>query len=326
MGCGKCQWRHPDNFFVSAILSMNYYHNNFNNSQYYIYIYRAFVFSIKVVLSSIFPYARKNVDFAVINQKFINKMLLSFNFYFLLFFIYQFHFGYCSEKEVEYVLIHSYYYEKNDVRRKELETALYINANNTYINKIYLFIEKKQLNIFENYNFIPTKSYKIHLVPVSKQPTYKDLFRYANDIFITTRNMIVIIQNADIMLTESIKYAIYVEMNQVFALSRWQLPCEESIYPEGQCKKYQGSHDTFIFKTFIPEKIMEQLEFPQNRWNAENAVIYELKKGGFNVINPCYTIKLTHNHCSNIKHTPQYRAEFKDRFGIANPMSIITKF
>lgn len=228
-----------------------------------------------------------------------------------------------GNNDVKIILIHSYYYEKNDTRRGELETVLSLNANNNYVNKIYLLIETKQFKLFENYDFLPIQSNKIVLIPVSKQPTYQQLFQYANEIMKNNTNTIVVIQNSDIVCTESIRYAVCVKENQVYALSRYERPCGSSNYQPEQCNRYESSsHDLFIFKSPIPEPIIQQLNFTQNHWGAENVVIYQLKKGSFDVINPCYTIQCVHNHCSGEKHTPRQRIDNERTHGTSQPTMV----
>jgi len=135
--------------------------------------------------------------------------------------------------------------------------------------------------------------------------------------------MIIVIQNSDIVCTDSIRYAVCIKENEIFALSRYERPCGTFNFPAEQCNKYQGSHDLFIFKSQIPKTITTQLNFTQNRWGAENVVIFGLKNGGFNVINSCKTIQCVHNHCSGEKHTPDQRVDNKTTSGKAEPISII---
>jgi len=220
------------------------------------------------------------------------------------------------------VLIHSYYYEKKEIRRQELETTLSININNSYIDKIHLLIEPKQLKLFDNYDFLPIQSNKIILVPVMEQPTYQKLFQYGNEIMKNNINMIIVIQNSDIVCTDSIRYAVCIKENEIFALSRYERPCGSTEFPALQCNQYQDSHDLFIFKSQIPEVITNELKFTQNHWGAENLVIYQLKKNGFNVVNPCYTIQCVHNHCSNQKHTPEQRIDNPETHGTSKPTYI----
>jgi len=46
---------------------------------------------------------------------------------------------------------------------------------------------------------------------------------------------------------------------------------------------------------------MTPMDHPTNYWGAENNVIYQLSRGGYEVTNPCDILVAYHNHCSGYR-------------------------
>jgi len=63
-----------------------------------------------------------------------------------------------------------------------------------------------------------------------------------------------------------------------------------------------GCHDTYIFRPPLPSRLTETdvIDFRVGAvWGSENLFLYELKHSGLTIYNPCYDVKVYHNHCSN---------------------------
>ena len=65
--------------------------------------------------------------------------------------------------------------------------------------------------------------------------------------------------------------------------------------------KYQGSHDSFVFKSPININILDKLNFVQHKWGSENKLIAELYRIGMKIANPCKQFIIVHLHSSEIR-------------------------
>ena len=211
------------------------------------------------------------------------------------------------------ILLTSYYHESVESRSLELFQTTSANLHNPHIDAVHLLLE---LHGDQTRPSLPQHD-KLHVIPVSKQPTYAEMVRQAN----TFAGSIVIIQNTDIEWDNaSTQHLQQLSPNVVYALSRHpdpQAKSDQKCSERQQCEDYNGSHDAFAFVSPLPGKLLETLQFRQNLWGAENRVIYELKSAGVLVLNPCKTIITTHHHCSRKRSTPKERMnrEKGDRYG-----------
>ena len=65
------------------------------------------------------------------------------------------------------------------------------------------------------------------------------------------------------------------------------------------------SYDTFALQvTPLPPSLYCLLNYPQNRWGAENTLVATLSSSGFAVYNPCHIIRSHHLHCTKERQTP----------------------
>lgn len=192
-------------------------------------------------------------------------------------------------------------------RNNEYNFTLIKNLESPFIKKIHLFIENEySLSVLNNIiNTKPEYNNKIIKIIFNKQPMYSDFFKYSFD---NLREEIIMISNSDIYLDKCDNYILtkyILEKNNVFSLTRYENENDKPLID-----KYQGSHDVFIFRSPLENDIYERSNFTQNNWGSENLVISLLKKNNYTVLNPCFQIKIIHNHDS------QYRNE--DRIRISN--------
>lgn len=184
--------------------------------------------------------------------------------------------------------------ERND----ELIESLTKNLKSQYVNRIHLFIEdieslEKIEELFGDY----ISNTKIRMIIRNKQPLYSDFFEYANAYL---KNKICMITNSDIYLNSVQKDLInYLEKksNVLYALTRHEhdLSCK-------LIDKYQGSHDSFIFKApLIADNFIENIKITQNNWGSEAKVLQELYKNNIKIYNPCRQIVIVHLHKSDIR-------------------------
>jgi hypothetical protein len=204
------------------------------------------------------------------------------------------------------------FFNKNDSnyneRNKEFITALSNNLSCDYFEKIHLFIDDKYSeSILDTIIKKENKVNKVTKIFLKKQPTYQDFLKYAND---NLKNKIVMVSNSDIYLSKCDNNLIekcICQKNNIFALTRFE---NENYKP--LIDKYQGSHDSFIFKSPINYNIIEQSNFVQNVWGSENVLIWLFHKHNYKILNPCNQIKIIHVHKSDVRPQDRIRINNKE--------------
>lgn len=188
-------------------------------------------------------------------------------------------------------------------RFSEILLAMRRNLRNPYITAVHTLWEDRDPLDYINSTGI---SYKLIRVEFGVQPTYKDLFDYAN--LRLGRGAVAIVTNSDIHFDESLQCVVPItpdrmafnstKQHLVYALSRHPYhPCIDRI---DYCEEYTGSHDAFVFALPLPAGFSRKVDFTQNNIAAENVVIWEMKRlAGYIIKNPCYTIRAYHIHCTN---------------------------
>ena len=111
------------------------------------------------------------------------------------------------------------------------------------------------------------------------------------------------------------------------ALTRY----ESETLPESACspliQEYRGSHDCFIFRPPLPSTVIAAVNHEQNRYQAENVVIHEMRKHGVLVLNPSKSLKLVHRHEEDLRQwLPPVDAKEDSRYARAIPISLAEAF
>ena len=208
----------------------------------------------------------------------------------------------------------------HDRRFKEIMATLVSNLENPSIAAVHLLCQGADPR-----QYLPTEvttvlieknlDSKLVLSFVHRQPTYRNMFEYVNRNL--QRGSVAVVTNADIYFGQDIKCAIGPSLDQLekkpssgrvaIALTRRHSPlCKgkadhQSTYD--LCETYVGSHDSFILAPPIARSVVLHTAHTQNQgFGAENIVIYELRKAGYKVFNPCYNIHGFHFHCSPERH------------------------
>lgn len=175
----------------------------------------------------------------------------------------------------------SYYPEPNDNRRIEIQECLQKNLANPAIDSVHLFLERIDSTVF--------KHDKLKTKKIDRRPTYNDFFEWAREIQPSTFDLTVF-TNSDIYFDGSLGALNHgLKENQSAALSRWDI--NSSGDPALFDRK--DSQDVWIFKGPI-RKI--QGGFCVGIPRCDNRILYELKKAGYEVINPAFSIRSYHLH------------------------------
>jgi hypothetical protein len=193
-------------------------------------------------------------------------------------------------------LITSFYISRfesdlNGERNNELQLCLKHNLENPVIEKIHLYIDDNEALKY----IISLNNPKINIIGVGVKPLYSDLFGYGNSHL---QNKICMVSNSDIYLHEcdiNILNRLN-EQNTVFSLTRYEHDMSCPLID-----KYEGSHDSFLFKSPINSTLLKNIQHVQHVWGAENVVLYELNKINMKIYNPCYQVKIVHLHKSDLR-------------------------
>ena len=151
-------------------------------------------------------------------------------------------------------------------RFNEILMALRRNLQNPAVTAVHtLWEDRDPIDYFNN----TALQRKLVRVEFGVQPTYKDLFDYAN--LRLGRGAVGVVLNSDIYFDQSLSCVVPVQpfrkaynatkQHLVYALSRHpSYPCHgRSDY----CDDYIGSHDAFVFALPLPYKFAGRLDFTQ---------------------------------------------------------------
>ena len=215
-------------------------------------------------------------------------------------------------------IIQSFYYSPNEQRQQEIEYTLTENLNKSFVNKIHLFIEDKDIEQFNGSQY--ASNTKINVVHHNSQPTYPELFHYG----CTLNNVICCICNSDIEFR--------INNDDLFLLNRlndkrelYLLTRHEHDLTKPQIDTYRGSHDAIVFHSNTFNKAIENMNlsyinYIQNTSGIEALLtIFFIEHITYKVTNPCYQIILVHNHRSQVR---LWNAVHKAPVGYTHPTNI----
>jgi hypothetical protein len=168
-------------------------------------------------------------------------------------------------------------------RHKEIEHVLQQNINNPIIDGIYLLNESDS----------PQNS-KITTRSVSKRPTFRQFFDWANEI--TKPDDLSVICNSDIFFDTIglIQLMDWMCKDDAIALTRWELS------PDGMARFNNDGccQDTWAFCG--PIKPID-CDFPMGYRGCDNKLAYEIRKAGYTLLNPSKMVRSYHYHLSGVR-------------------------
>lgn len=176
-------------------------------------------------------------------------------------------------------LFSGWYKTKTEQRQNELDKCLLNNLNNKEIERVFVVGEDECTIQHEKLTIINTQS----------RPTYNTFFQYINSL--VDEDTISIICNGDIYFDEAnarklrgINYT-----NRSLALSRWEMDLNE----RPKHFNYEWSQDTWIFKGKVKNVSCETF---LGVMQCDGRVAFEMKKAGYDVVNPSKDIQTYHIH------------------------------
>jgi len=226
------------------------------------------------------------------------------------------------------------------IREKEYLECIRRNAECPAVSRVHLLVQDTNsmnlllTNVFTDPSFQHLRG---KIVPTlagcnPNQPLYSDLFRYCNNML---RGALCMVANADIYLPHNFRIG---DVNDLLkprsdppkrpvalALTRYE---SEGSYPCPLITDYRGSHDAFVFRSPIlnpsaadtpASSFADSVSHKQNCYKAENIVVYELRRHGYAVLNPCLDVKIVHMHEADVRQW--LPAADEERYAKAEPMT-----
>lgn len=195
-----------------------------------------------------------------------------------------------------------YYKSENIERDKEIYFCINKNINNIFINRIYLFVEKK----YEDYakNSFNLNS-KIVIIISAERVNIDEVIQYINNI--SNDESINIISNSDIFFNHTLsKVKKNISPNTCFALSRWEIKVNKLRFKiislaEGY------SQDSWMFKGKI--NLKNKFQYYLGTLGVDNAFAYIIQTSGYEIYNISKSIRAFHYHSSNIRNTPKIKVK-----------------
>jgi hypothetical protein len=195
-----------------------------------------------------------------------------------------------SQKENINLLV-SYYIDKYDSRKKEIDLCTKLNCLNKLFNKIIIINET--LNDIE---FLDKKDSRIIIINNSNRLTFKNFFNYSNQY--TDVDTINILINSDIIIGENfnkIKNQTINMDNKFFFLSRYEV--KENF--EININNDYGSFDTWVWKGIINSNIGD---YSMGSSCCDVKLAYDFYENKYLLKNPSIDLKTYHIHLSNIRN------------------------
>jgi len=184
----------------------------------------------------------------------------------------------------------SYYIDQVSIRQQEIELCIKKNLNNDAVDKIYILAEPGSWDMRDGNHAICDS--KLTII-THDQPTYSHFFEISNSL--TGEDDINIVVNSDIYLGDNIQdISSLVDHDTVACISRWESEDELQDRPRGD------SQDTWAWRGRI--KTPDSCNFNLGVPGCDNRIAWELANVGYQLINPCQTVKTFHVHDSKIRN------------------------
>ena len=196
-------------------------------------------------------------------------------------------------------LMIEFFDSKKEFRNKEIIDSIKENYFCGSINQITIFcslenhntllelLDRSQIDINRGINIVINR-------PLFRM-TYADYFLYTNNNY--EEDTTYIIANNDICFDRSVENLRNIEEDTfVFVcLTRWNPVHFAGVNSLELQEHPEHSHDSWAFKTKIPEKMIENSFFTQGVMCCDNHIAYIALINNFKLINPCRLVLSVHN-------------------------------
>ena len=197
------------------------------------------------------------------------------------------------------ILLTEYFEFQNRDRKLEVIESITENTHLKQIEQVLIFIHK---DLDEEIKFLE-KLPKIKIIKVQHRCRFSDLFAYANDN-LAGKNCIVC--NNDISFTDGLRHIQQIDIDNMFlCLTRWDLLEDGSLQFKEPKHSRKHSQDSWIFKSPLPQKMIDDGTIFFGRPGCDNMIAYLAVVSGMMVLNPSEIIISKHNHLSNSRNYKQ---------------------
>jgi hypothetical protein len=184
----------------------------------------------------------------------------------------------------------SYYYEKNAVRRREINACLERNLSCELLHHICVLVEGDCSPPFESPKLLTRR--------IASRPTYEHYFSWVNEL--TENEDTAIIANSDIVFNQTLHPLLQrIPRTCCAALSRWD------VQSNGIAKLFDrnDSQDVWVFKG--PVRAVRS-NFLIGVPRCDNRILHELRAAGYHVINPAFSVETLHLHSGERTEYPAF--------------------
>ncbi len=178
----------------------------------------------------------------------------------------------------------TFYFEKDELRRSEYLEALQRNERNDFIDEINILIEEGAE--------IPLQSDKIKYEWIKNRPTFQVFINLCNSK--EDGKSVHIISNTDIYFNDTISHLKNLGKNEIFSLNRWDVLNTNTL---SIFTKYSTA-DAWIFKGKID---FQEANYYLGQLGCDNRFLYDMKKLGYSLSNPAFSILSFHLHSSMVR-------------------------
>ena len=196
------------------------------------------------------------------------------------------------------------------IRQSEYDATMRHNLEHPAVKSVHVLVQSLE----EAKHFNKTISDPCGLVHFHVRPgdhTYGVLLGVAKKGL--PDDELVMVMNTDIKIGEGFSAFSLprpVDRLLVYTLTRWEeFPGNEAdgFCGRNLCPSYKNakggfmSTDAFIFTNPMPPPVIQAANFTTHWSGAENLLIHIMKGAGYKFENPCYLLRLYHNHCSGVR-------------------------
>lgn len=214
-------------------------------------------------------------------------------------------------------LITQYHLSCSSQRQKEIDDALALNLDNPYIDKIVLLQDRLAPGL--------RHSKLVQVEWAHSRLSFSEALEYANRYLFSWT---VLIANNDVSFDNSLRRLhrrqVARALNRYAAFFLSRLESDESVAIGSQCsKKYMGSHDAFILRSPVPSSLIEGMHSVHlGQVGADARFVWEARKAGLIVGNPCWDIRAWHHHASNHRSPALAENNLNGKTDAAHPVKL----
>lgn len=179
----------------------------------------------------------------------------------------------------------SWYNEKHEARRAELETCVRNCLESPDLDMVYLLCEGGAR--------FPVEHPKLVQHPVEERPTYNRFFEFANQV--SHSGDVCLISNTDIFPAPATRqFFDFLKQDQCWALSRWDVQQNGDIIHH----KRRDSMDVWGFRAPIRTNIKG--DFFMGVAGCDDSINCWIKEAGYDISNPSCDVQFCHLHLTGV--------------------------